>query len=40
MAIDPPYLLPTQELDSSEDLFLGRFAFEGSKPGAVAAECG
>ncbi len=37
VAIDPPYLLPTQGLDSAEDLFLGRFIFEGSKPGASAA---
>jgi glutamate/tyrosine decarboxylase-like PLP-dependent enzyme len=37
VATDPPYLLPTQGLDSSEDLFLGRFIFEGSKPGASAA---
>jgi glutamate/tyrosine decarboxylase-like PLP-dependent enzyme len=37
VAIDPPYLLPTQGLDSAEDLFLGRFIFEGSKPGAAAA---
>jgi glutamate/tyrosine decarboxylase-like PLP-dependent enzyme len=37
VAIDPPYLLPTQGLGSSEDLFLGRFIFEGSKPGAAAA---
>ncbi len=37
VAVDPPYLLPTQGLGSSEDLFLGRFIFEGSKPGAAAA---
>lgn len=37
VAIDPPYLLPTQGLASAEDLFLGRFIFEGSKPGAAAA---
>jgi glutamate/tyrosine decarboxylase-like PLP-dependent enzyme len=37
VAIDPPYLIPTQGLASSEDLFLGRFIFEGSKPGASAA---
>jgi glutamate/tyrosine decarboxylase-like PLP-dependent enzyme len=37
VAIDPPYLLPTRGLDSAEDLFLGRFVFEGSKPGAAAA---
>ena len=37
VAVDPPYLAPTAGLDSSEDLFLGRFIFEGSKPGASAA---
>jgi hypothetical protein len=37
VAVDPPYLLPTQGLDSAQDLFLGRFIFEGSKPGAAAA---
>jgi glutamate/tyrosine decarboxylase-like PLP-dependent enzyme len=37
VSIDPPYLLPARGLDSSEDLFLGRFIFEGSKPGAAAA---
>ncbi|HEU4641003.1 MAG TPA: pyridoxal-dependent decarboxylase [Gemmatimonadaceae bacterium] len=37
VSIDPPYLLPTEGLDSAEDLFLGRFIFEGSKPGASAA---
>jgi glutamate/tyrosine decarboxylase-like PLP-dependent enzyme len=37
VAVDPPYLLPTQGLGSSHDLFLGRFVFEGSKPGASAA---
>jgi glutamate/tyrosine decarboxylase-like PLP-dependent enzyme len=37
VAVDPPYLLPTSGLTSSEDLFLGRFIFEGSKPGAAAA---
>lgn len=37
VAIDPPYLAPTEGLDVSEDLFLGRFIFEGSKPGAAAA---
>lgn len=37
VAVDPPYLLPTQGLDSTDDLFLGRFIFEGSKPGAAAA---
>ncbi len=37
VAVDPPYLEPTAGLDSAEDLFLGRFIFEGSKPGAAAA---
>ncbi|HEX7941825.1 MAG TPA: pyridoxal-dependent decarboxylase [Gemmatimonadaceae bacterium] len=37
VSIDPPYLLPSEGLDSVEDLFLGRFIFEGSKPGASAA---
>jgi glutamate/tyrosine decarboxylase-like PLP-dependent enzyme len=37
VAIDPPYLAPTAGLDSAEDLYLGRFIFEGSKPGAAAA---
>jgi glutamate/tyrosine decarboxylase-like PLP-dependent enzyme len=37
VATDPPYLLPTQGMASSEDLFLGRFILEGSKPGAAAA---
>src|SRR5690606_24804181 len=37
VAVDPPYLLPTQGMQAEEDLFLGRFIFEGSKPGAAAA---
>ena len=37
VAVDPPYLAPTAGLNSAEDLFLGRFIFEGSKPGAAAA---
>lgn len=37
VAVDPPYLLPSRGLGSDEDLFLGRFIFEGSKPGAAAA---
>lgn len=37
VAVDPPYLTPTAGLDSAEDLYLGRFIFEGSKPGAAAA---
>ncbi|MEO9226093.1 MAG: hypothetical protein ABI328_06915, partial [Gemmatimonadaceae bacterium] len=37
VAVDPPYLAPTAGLNSAEDLYLGRFIFEGSKPGAAAA---
>jgi glutamate/tyrosine decarboxylase-like PLP-dependent enzyme len=37
VATDPPYLLPSQGMASAEDLFLGRFILEGSKPGAAAA---
>ena len=37
VAVTPPYLEPTAGLDSAQDLFLGRFIFEGSKPGAAAA---
>lgn len=39
VAIDPPYLLPAagSSGEGDEDLFLGRFILEGSKPGAAAA---
>ncbi|MFL5580941.1 MAG: pyridoxal phosphate-dependent decarboxylase family protein [Gemmatimonadaceae bacterium] len=37
VSVEPPYLLPTQGLESPEDLFLGRYILEGSKPGAAAA---
>jgi len=40
VAIDPPYLTPASQLSSEpagQELFLGRFIFEGSKPGAAAA---
>lgn len=37
VAVDPPYLTPARGLDSAEDLFVGRYIFEGSKPGAAAA---
>lgn len=45
VAIDPPYLLPSTTAGgasgndgaAAEDLFLGRFILEGSKPGAAAA---
>jgi glutamate/tyrosine decarboxylase-like PLP-dependent enzyme len=36
VATEAPYLLPTPE-PKTKDLFLGRFIFEGSKPGASAA---
>ncbi len=37
VATDPPYLMPTPGSPSAEDMFLGRFILEGSKPGAAAA---
>jgi glutamate/tyrosine decarboxylase-like PLP-dependent enzyme len=37
VATDPPYLQPTQGMPAAEDMFLGRFILEGSKPGAAAA---
>ncbi|HEY0304517.1 MAG TPA: pyridoxal-dependent decarboxylase, partial [Longimicrobiales bacterium] len=37
VATDPPYLQPTPGLPAAEDMFLGRFILEGSKPGAAAA---
>jgi glutamate/tyrosine decarboxylase-like PLP-dependent enzyme len=37
VATEAPYLLPTPEPKTPKDLFLGRFIFEGSKPGASAA---
>ena len=36
VAVDPPYLAPTEE-KAGEERFIGRFIFEGSKPGAAAA---
>jgi glutamate/tyrosine decarboxylase-like PLP-dependent enzyme len=36
VATDPPYLMP-HESEPRSELFLGRFIFEGSKPGAAAA---
>jgi glutamate/tyrosine decarboxylase-like PLP-dependent enzyme len=36
VATEPPYLMPHESQPGSE-LFLGRFIFEGSKPGAAAA---
>jgi glutamate/tyrosine decarboxylase-like PLP-dependent enzyme len=39
VAVDPPYLVPprTALASDGEERFLGRFIFEGSKPGAAAA---
>ncbi|MEQ9401434.1 MAG: pyridoxal-dependent decarboxylase [Longimicrobiales bacterium] len=37
VSIDPPYLTPAVGTDDGEDLFLGKYIFEGSKPGAAAA---
>lgn len=37
VAIDPPYLAPPKGGDEDGSSFLGRFIFEGSKPGASAA---
>jgi glutamate/tyrosine decarboxylase-like PLP-dependent enzyme len=36
VAVDPPYLAPVVD-ESADSVFLGRFIFEGSKPGASAA---
>ncbi|HEX5817274.1 MAG TPA: hypothetical protein VFY20_00250, partial [Gemmatimonadales bacterium] len=36
VAVDPPYLTPADE-KGGEERFIGRFIFEGSKPGAAAA---
>jgi glutamate/tyrosine decarboxylase-like PLP-dependent enzyme len=36
VAVDPPYLTPSDE-KGGEERFIGRFIFEGSKPGAAAA---
>ncbi len=36
VAVDPPYLAPAVD-DRGDSVFLGRFIFEGSKPGASAA---
>ena len=36
VAVDPPYLAPSRN-HPPDDAFLGRFIFEGSKPGASAA---
>jgi glutamate/tyrosine decarboxylase-like PLP-dependent enzyme len=37
VATDPPYLSAVEGMEAGEDLVLGRFIFEGSKPGAAAA---
>ena len=37
VAVDPPYLAPTRGMGSEAQRFLGRFVFEGSRPGAAAA---
>lgn len=37
VATDPPYILAAEGTEAGEDLVLGRFIFEGSKPGAAAA---
>jgi len=37
VAVDPPYLAPAGQEVGTEQEYLGRFIFEGSKPGAAAA---
>jgi glutamate/tyrosine decarboxylase-like PLP-dependent enzyme len=37
VAVDPPYLLPAEEATGREEDYIGRYIFEGSKPGAAAA---
>ena len=37
VAVDPPYLSPATASPADDELFLGRYIFEGSKPGAAAA---
>ncbi|RMH19869.1 MAG: decarboxylase [Gemmatimonadetes bacterium] len=37
VSIDPPYLQPAEGVEEGDDLFLGKYIFEGSKPGAAAA---
>lgn len=36
VAVDPPYLTPASGAAADDELFLGRYIFEGSKPGASA----
>ena len=37
VAVNPPYLTPATASAADDELFLGRYIFEGSKPGASAA---
>lgn len=37
VAVDPPYLSPATASPADDELFLGKYIFEGSKPGAAAA---
>ncbi|MEE8060464.1 MAG: tyrosine decarboxylase, partial [Gemmatimonadales bacterium] len=37
VAVDPPYLAPAGQVEGATQEYLGRFIFEGSKPGAAAA---
>ena len=37
VSTDPPYLSQVREGEATEERFLGRYIFEGSKPGAAAA---
>jgi glutamate/tyrosine decarboxylase-like PLP-dependent enzyme len=37
VALEPPYLKPTEDAEAVEERFLGRWILEGSKPGAAAA---
>jgi glutamate/tyrosine decarboxylase-like PLP-dependent enzyme len=37
VAVDPPYLSPATASRAEDELFLGKYIFEGSKPGASAA---
>jgi glutamate/tyrosine decarboxylase-like PLP-dependent enzyme len=37
VAVDPPYLSPATASRADDELFLGKYIFEGSKPGASAA---
>ena len=37
VAVDPPYLSPATASRADDELYLGKYIFEGSKPGAAAA---